>query len=233
MMPTRSPAWPAWLLVAGLLARRRRTSKTEFTTAFTCVLVLASTGCSGKENPGTSEMTNTGEPTTSASSDTDAGSGSSGPTVPTRLYGVFHSEDYTDGLKWEQPPFDDIEYWIWWGNVVIEPDSSLRFEYYFCGGPPKVQSFTWEPDGDGIRVVPPNGEGTPFEWSASSVLQVWIKPGEFCGEILVQALQVGAEEPTTPETYIPGHLCTIDVSQTECEFEFKWCEGPPAPPVCE
>jgi hypothetical protein len=210
---------------------------TELASALTCcVLVLPGTGCSLTDNPGEPAMTSTGttsgEPTSTVSGDTD-GSGSSGPTVPAGLYGVFHTAKYTDGLKWPEQPMPYTEFWIWWKNMVIKRDSSLRVEFYFCGGPPDVQSFTWEPDGEGIRVVPPNGEGASFKWSNTEVLEVSIKPGELCGEILVQVHEVGKEGPFPPSTHVPGYLCTTNVSQTSCEFEFKWCEGPPAPPVCE
>jgi hypothetical protein len=234
---THPSDWPAWLIIVGLLARRRRSGKKELMAALaSCALVFPGTGCSGKESPGASAMTSagtsSGEPTTTASTGPDTASGSSGAVVPTSLYGVYHDKRGTDGLKWEQP-IDQTTLLIWWINVMIEQDSSLLVEFYFCGGPPDVQNYTWEPDGEGIRVVPPNGEGTSFKWGNSEVWEVSIKPGEMCGEIFVQVHQVGAEEPFSPKAHVPGHLCTTNVSQTECEFEFKWCEGPPAPPVCE
>jgi hypothetical protein len=237
--PTRSTLGSAWLLAGGLLPRRRRSRQSRPWAALVCgALALPGAGCSLRDGPGAASMTDTeassGEPTSTTGGDVGAASSSTGPEALTRLYGVFHTDDYTDGVKWEQPPFDEMNMLLaLWGNVLIEPDSTLQFEYYACGGPPVVQSFTWEPDGEGIRVVPPNGEGKPFKFAASEVWEVSIKPGEICGEILLGGHQVGAEEPHNPSTYVAGHLCTTNVSPTACEFEFKWCDGPPAPPMCE
>lgn len=229
---------PARLLPAGLLARRRRATRTLQTAALVgCALV--GTGCSREHlfddatNAGgeTTAVTTTGE----AASDTAASSEDTGTTTsaPAHLYGEFRPAELTSGMKWEQSPSGNAEHWIWWANVIIVPDHSLHLEYYFCGGPKEIQSFTWEPDGDGIRVVPPDGEGTSFRWSASDVTDVTLRPGEGCGELLLQVQQAGADTPYPAEKYLPGHLCTTDVSQTECEFEFAWCDAPPAPSECE
>lgn len=228
---THAASWPGWLLALSLLARRRKPGKAGLMAALTGCLLMAN-GCS--DNASTSTMIGTSsaeETTTTSSADTE--SSSSGSTSPMRLFGTFHSAGYTDGDKWEQAPFGDMMKLIWWENVVIEPDLSLRFEFYSCGGPPEIQTFKWEADTEGIHIVAPGGEGVPFTWSSSEVLDVSIRPGEVCGEILVQVHKVGLETPFPPSTYVPGHLCTANVSQDSCEFEFKWCEGPPSPPACE
>jgi hypothetical protein len=231
-------SWPAWLL-AGVLTRRRRLRKPGRTAALLWgALALPGTGCTAKEDPGVPTVTggeaSSGGLTSASESDEDTASSSSEPMVPTRLLGAFHSEEYTDGLKWEQPFLDDmIIFWAWWGNVLIAPDFTLQYEWYLCGGPPEVQSFTWEPDGDGIRIVPPNGEGKPFKFAADEVWEITIRPGEACGEIVLNGQSSASKKPYPPSTYVAGHLCATDVSPTFCEFEFKWCEGPPAPPVCE
>jgi hypothetical protein len=230
----RSITWPAWLLAGGLLARRRRVGKTGMSAVLAgYVLLLPYTGWSGKDGVDASTMATTNASSEGTSTDgMETASDSSGSMVSTRLYGVFHNIEVSDGLKWEQPK-DDAEFLIWWGNILIEPDSSLHFEYYYCGDLVEVQSFTWEQDGEGIRVVSPNGKGEPFKWGGSQLLDVFIRPGETCGELLIQGHQVGAEEPFPRETYVPGQLCTINASQTSCEFEFKWCEGPPPSPECD
>lgn len=219
-----------------------RLGKTGSTVALLATLLpLAGTGCSLDNGTGPNTTADPGEsssssPATSTSAgDTGSASDSSGAVDSARLHGVFHPEKLTDELKWEKPsPEDDgIEHLIWWENVSIEPDRSMTVEYYACGGLDEVHSFTWEPDGEGIRVVPPSGEGAAFKWGASDVVGVSIAPGTLCGELLVSVHIVGADKPLQPWRYVPGRLCTINVSDDACEFEFKWCEGPPTPPVCE
>jgi hypothetical protein len=232
---TRSVTWPAWLLAGGLLSRRRRPGKPGLAAALGwCLFMLPGAGCSVKDDSSTHDETSA-EATSEEPASTTAGETTSSDLPDLRrLYGAFHEAEYTDGIKWEQPPFDeDIMYLTWWSNVVIEADSTLRNEYYYCGGPPEVQEFTWEPDGDGIRVVPPGGEGTSFTWSAAEVSEVSIRPGELCGEVIVVVRATGSDEPFPSQQFVAGHLCTKNVSLTECEFEFTWCDGPPEPPVCE
>ena len=230
---TQTVHWSAWLLAVGILGRRRSRRSASSTALAGCVLIVASTGCSLKTDDAMSiASTGASSELTSTSSDDGTEPGSSGTMAPTRLFGVFHFEEYTDGLKWEKKNEDNVPL-IWWMNVVIEANSSLHVEYYSCGELLEIQEFTWEPDGEGIRVVPPNGEGEPYTWFVTDVLEVSIKPGETCGEILIQVHQVGLEEPFPPQKYVPGHLCTTKVPSSPCEFEFRWCDAPPAPPVCE
>jgi len=120
-----------------------------------------------------------------------------------------------------------------WSNYVIEADSTFRVERHSCGSLLEVQEFEWEQEGEGIRIVPPNGEGMSFKFSGSNVLAVWITAGEDCGEIFIQAHQEDSDNAYPAERYVSGRLCLTNVSQTECEFEFAWCDGPPELPICE
>ncbi len=229
---TNTVNWAAWLLVAGILGRRR-SRRAVSSSALASVLMLAGAGCSLKDNASIAMASAdaSSEPTSTTADDGE--SSSSGTMAPTSLFGVFHYEKYTDGFVWEDSPDDNTLRSISWINVVIEPDSSLHVEYYSCGVLSEIQNFIWEQDGEGLRIVPPNGDGEPYTFFLHEVLEVSIKPGEACGEVLVQVHRFGSEEPYQPETYVPGQLCTTNVSSNSCGFEFKWCEGHPAPPVCE
>lgn len=203
------------------------------------VLLLAVSalgGCSPKENhdteatsistdePITTGNASTTEPT--GASDTVTGGGTTGSSPSANLFGTFHPQEYTDGQKWEQGPNGENQL-IWWGNVTIDPDSTLTRERYFCGELTAVQSFSWESDGDKIRVVPPS---VPFLWAGSEAVEVTIAPAELCGEILIT--MVTPSDKSYTSTWVPGHLCSFDSQQQACVFEFKWCESPPEPPVC-